>query len=106
MQYLANLLVVPLVPIAMLFSLFAGLAGMLLPTLSGIFTLPAKVLLTYLLDLVQLMSRIPNALIERQLSLKAMLFQYACVFVFVILMWRATEKKHGTIATEKSGENT
>lgn len=101
---LANLLVVPLVPIAMLLALVAGLAGMLVPVVSGIVALPARILLTYILDLVELMSRIPHALVQRQLPLWAMLFLYGCVSLFVLVLWRTTEKKRVILASETSEE--
>lgn len=101
---LANLLVVPLVPIAMLLTLVAGLAGMTMPILSGIIVLPARILLTYMLDLAQLLSRIPYALVQRQLPLAAMLFLYGCVCLFVLVLWHATEKKRGILAPETIGE--
>ncbi|MES2970699.1 MAG: ComEC/Rec2 family competence protein [Patescibacteria group bacterium] len=101
---LSNLLIVPLVPFAMLFALLAGLGGMLLPILGGIIALPARILLTYMLDLVQIISRIPNALVERELSLLSMLFLYLCVSLFVIVLWRQVVKKHVTI-TDVKAEN-
>ena len=58
---LANVLVTPLVPLAMLLSFIAGLAGWLLPALSGWFALPARFLLTYMLDIANLVSRMPGA---------------------------------------------
>ncbi len=100
----ANLLVVPLVPIGMLLALVAGLAGMLVPVLSGIIALPARILLTYMLDLVELMSRIPHALVQRQLPLAGMLFLYGCISVFVLVLWRTTEKKRAILAAETNEE--
>lgn len=96
----ANLLIVPLVPLAMLLALVAGLGGMLLPVLGGIIGWPARILLTYMLDLVELLSRIPNALVQRQLSLLSMLFVYVCVLLFVAVLWRTTEKKRDIIRIE------
>lgn len=101
---MANLLIVPLVPMGMLFALAAGLAGMLVPVLSGIIALPARILLTYMLDLAELMSRIPHALVRRQLPLGAMLFLYGCISLFVVILWRATEKKRAILAQETSGD--
>src|SRR6266404_8669704 len=49
---IANLLVVPLVPIAMLLSAVAGLFGAFVPQIAGWFALPARLLLTYMLDIV------------------------------------------------------
>ncbi len=102
---MANLLVVPLVPLAMLLALVAGLAGMLLPAISGLLALPAQVLLTYMLDLAQLLSRIPHALVERRLSLGSMLFLYGCITLFVVILWRATEKKRVILAAESTENN-
>ncbi len=100
----ANLLVVPLVPLAMLLALIAGLAGMILPTLAGLLALPARIILTYMLDIAELLSRVPNALVERKIELTHMLFLYSCILVFVLILWRATEKKHAIISSETSGE--
>lgn len=88
----ANLIVVPLVPLAMLFALLAGLGGMFLPVLAGLLALPARLLLTYILDLTEIMSRIPHALAHKQIGLEAMLFLYGCSIVFVLVLWRATAK--------------
>ncbi len=98
---LSNLLIVPLVPFAMLFALIAGLGGMILPVLSGLLGLPARILLTYMLDVVQLIAQIPHALVERHLSLTAMLFLYACVLGMVIVLWRQILRRHGKL-TDKN----
>lgn len=85
---LANLLIVPLVPLAMLLALMAGLGGMIMPVLSGVFAIPARILLTYMLDLVSLLARIPHALVKRRIALPQMLFLYGCVISFVAVVWR------------------
>jgi len=102
---LANLLIVPFVPIAMLLTLIAGLSGMLSPILSGIFAAPAKILLTYILDLAQLLAQIPHALVERELSLAAMMFLYGCIFLFMIVTKRATDKKRAIMTAESNGDD-
>ncbi len=56
----ANVLVVSMIPFAMLASLIAGLGGMFVPLLSGVLALPARFILTYMLDTALLLSRIPN----------------------------------------------
>lgn len=99
----ANILIVPLVPLGMLLALAAGLAGMLLPVLSGLIALPAKILLTYMLDLVQLMSQIPHVLVQRHVSLVTMLFLYGCVLVFVLTLWHKVQR-NGKITDVESGE--
>ncbi len=98
---LSNVIVVPLVPFAMLFSLVAGLAGMIVPVASGLFAWPANILMTYMLDIVSLMSRIPNAHIERVLSLVGMLLCYALIIAICLILSRRIKAKYGTI-TDKS----
>ncbi len=56
----ANVLVVSFIPLAMLLCFIAGLAGMALPLLVGWVAWPARLLLTYLLDTAQLLSRVPH----------------------------------------------
>src|SRR5690606_37841161 len=61
---LANVLVVALVPLAMLLCLIAGLAGMLLPAIAGWLAWPARLLLTYMLDIADLLSHIPHIFVQ------------------------------------------
>ena len=56
----ANVLVVTFIPLAMLLTFVAGLVGMWLPLLVGWVAWPARLLLTYLLDTAQLLSRVPH----------------------------------------------
>jgi len=83
----ANLLVVPLVPLAMLLALVAGLGGMLVPTLGGWLAWPARIILTYMLDIVAALSRIPYALAQRTLSLQQMLSIYGLVAAVCVVLW-------------------
>jgi competence protein ComEC len=57
---IANVLVVALVPLAMLLTLIAGLAGMLLAPVMGWLAWPARIVLTYMLDVARLLSNIPH----------------------------------------------
>lgn len=61
---LANVLVVALVPLAMLLCLISGLAGMVLTAIAGWFAWPASLLLTYMVDVAYVLSRIPYASAE------------------------------------------
>ena len=83
----ANVLVVPLIPLAMLLSFISGLAGMYLAAFSGWLALPAKYLLTYLIDMPVLLSRIPNMQYSASLSLGSMLFVYAIFMALVVIFW-------------------
>lgn len=95
---MANVLVVPIVPIAMLFSAIAGLAGMLTPSIAGWFAWPAQIVLTYILDVAQLLSKVPHALVQAKLSLFGMLFLYGLLFVCVAILMHKTKN---AILTDK-----
>lgn len=89
----ANVLIVPLVPLAMLVSFIAALGGMLMPALAGWLAWPAKILMTYMLDLVNLLSRVPHALAPSSLPLPKLIFVYAVVISLVFAMWAKTKRK-------------
>ena len=87
---IANLLVVPLVPLAMLFSAAAGLAGAFVPAIAGWLAFPAKLLLTYMLDIVHMLSNIPSVLIHRSISLPYMIGLYLLVLLAVFTVHKKT----------------
>ena len=101
----ANMLIVPLVPFAMLLSAVAGAAGMLAPALSGWLAWPARLLLTYMIDAMQLLAKVPHALSKQGLSLAQMLLIYAVVVGLCFVLWRKTRGKTGII-TENDGIKT
>lgn len=86
---LTNVLVIPLIPFAMLFSAIAAVAGMLAAPLAGWFAWPANLLLTYILDVVYLFSAIPGIFLHRSISTVSMLYFYA----LVILVFAAAHKQ-------------
>jgi competence protein ComEC len=88
----ANALVVPLVPLAMLLSAVAGIAGALAPQIAGWFALPARLLLTYMLDVVHIMANLPSVLIHRSISLPCMLAIYGFVSLALLAAYRKIPK--------------
>lgn len=88
----ANVMVVPLVPLAMLLSLFAGIAGMLLPNIAGFIGLPAKYVLNYMLGVTTLFSKFPYISFERTITLIQMLLMYASIGLTTIILWRKKRK--------------
>jgi competence protein ComEC len=94
---IANVLLVPLIPLAMLFSLIAGIAGMTIPSLAGWVAWPARLLLTYILDAVTLLSRIPHALLQSTLRWPQMMFIYTVVILLSLVLWHKTKSKNGII---------
>ncbi len=90
---LANMLVVALIPLGMLFSFIAGLAGMFAGAVAGWFAWPANVLLTYMLDIAQLLSRVPHVFQEnRYLSAVDMAACYSFVALVLVFLWKRQQK--------------
>ena len=98
---LANVLVVPLVPIAMSLCLIAGLAGMFVPFMSGWLALPSRLSLTYMLDVVSLLSRLPRALIQQSITVWQMVLMYCGLIILVIILWHKIKTSSGIITDIK-----
>jgi len=102
---LANVLVVALVPLAMLLALVAGLAGMWLPNFAGLVALPARYVLTYMLDAARVLSQIPHTFIEHiGFPLWQMIAAYGVVGLLLGVLWRHPPKS--AIITDKIAEKT
>ncbi len=87
----ANLLVIPFIPAAMLLGLVAGLGGMLVPAVAGWIAWPAKYLLTYMLDIANLLSRIPHAFVQNiGFPLAYMVVSYSVIGFVCFVLWRKT----------------
>lgn len=103
----ANLLVIPFIPLAMVLALGAGLGGMLLPAFAGWLAWPAKMLMTYMLDIANLLARIPHAFVQHiGFSLAAMLASYTMIGFICLILWSKTRLKRATITDriEQTGE--
>ncbi len=94
---LSNVIIGPLVPVAMLFTLVAGLAGMVFPVLSGYIGLPARLLLRYILEIVSLFARVPHALVEQTINLWHMLVMYIVILAATCVMYLQIKTQYGTI---------
>lgn len=91
---LANVIVVPMVPFAMLLSAVAAAAGTWLTPFAGWFAWPAKVLLTYMLDVVRVLSRLPHAAVNGSINTAEMLALYAMVIAMLVAVsFRLKRKK-------------
>lgn len=83
----ANVLVVTLIPLAMLLSLIAGLAGMLAVSLAGWLAWPAILILTYMLDIAQLLASVPHSFLQKiNLSISQMLSVYLIVLLTTLAL--------------------
>lgn len=90
----ANVLVVTMVPLAMLLSMIAGLAGMLAGPVAGWFAWPAAQLLNYMLDTAHFIAHLPGVFVDnRSLSLAAMLALYILIILLTAMLWHKTRAK-------------
>lgn len=81
---LANIIIVPMVPYAMMFSVIAAFAGMIAPVISAWFALPARLILNIMLGLSNWFARWPSAQIQQTLSAGNMIFLYSVITLFII----------------------
>lgn len=99
---IANVLVVPFVPIAMLLSLVSGLSGMFLPSIAGWIAWPARILLTFMLDVVNMLSKIPHALSHTTMTVAELIACYIGISSLCFLLWHKTRSKSGIITDIES----
>lgn len=74
---LANILVLPVVPFAMMFTFIAGAGSLLLPGLAHIFGLPATALLKYSTTIIEKIAEMPGAAGEIKVSSVFLIASYA-----------------------------
>jgi competence protein ComEC len=91
---LTNLIVLPLVPLAMATSFIAGLAGMIIPAFSGWLAWPALLLLSFITHLIDGFAALPWAGRADHLSLPAMLALYAIILVLTLALKRTNTRRH------------
>jgi competence protein ComEC len=101
----ANVLVVPLIPLAMLLSFMAGLTGMLLVPIAGWVAWPARLLLTYILDIATLFARVPHMGFAVTVSLAAMLIMYGAIILVLFTLWRTNTRNDKITEVEKKTED-
>jgi competence protein ComEC len=87
LSLVANVLVVPLIPIAMALTLVAGAIGWSLPVVAW----PAIWLLTYMCQLVQLLSSVSWASVPLSISVPVCLLLYGLVALIGVVLFRKTK---------------
>lgn len=88
---IANVLVVPLIPIAMLFSFIAGIAGMIIPSTAGWAGFPATVLMHYMTTTTRWLSELQWAMIEVKFELLLMVALYLAILAFGVGLFYRTK---------------
>jgi competence protein ComEC len=83
---IANLLILPLVPLAMLLTFVAGIAGMVLPVIG----LPAQWLLSYMVAVAEYVAHLPWAQTTLQINGFVVAAYYIVLLGIGVYMWQRT----------------
>lgn len=87
---LANVLILPLVPLAMLLTFIAGVGALVLPQLADICGAPAYWLLSYMTSIAQYTAGLPWAQTALTISSYGMWLFYGVLAAVCLYMWRKT----------------
>ncbi|MBI3889111.1 ComEC/Rec2 family competence protein [Candidatus Saccharibacteria bacterium] len=88
---LANVLILPFVPLAMLLTFIAGVGTLIAPGLAAIIGTPANVLLSYMVAVAEYLSKLPWAVTEVQIANWVSWVAYAGIVLLIVWLWRATK---------------
>ena len=87
----ANLLVLPLVPLAMLLTFIAGVGGLVVPAFAHFVSLPAQWLLDYMVYVIETLSQVPWALTKVSLEPIFAVAGYLIIGLICLYLWRVTK---------------
>lgn len=87
----ANILVVPLVPLAMLLTFLSGIFMLVAPSIAYLIAAPTEWLLTYMVSISQYLAGLPWAQTEISLHWWAVLLIYLVLILICVYMTRATK---------------
>ncbi len=86
----ANLLVLPFVPLAMLFVFVAGILAVIIPLSVAFVGIPAFFVLTYMTSVIDWFASIPNVSVDISFTIFGVIIFYAILLVVAIYMQRVT----------------
>lgn len=87
---IANLLILPFVPLAMLLTFIAGVGALLLPSLAGLVGAPAQWLLTYMISVAEQAAHVPWAQTNVTINGYIAAVLYGVLIVACLYIWRKT----------------
>lgn len=86
----ANLLILPLVPPAMLLTVLAGMVAYIIPPLAPLVGLPAYAILTYMTSVTGRMASLPWSQGEITVSFAAVAIAHGLILMIILYLWRRT----------------
>ncbi len=98
---LANVLIVPLIPLAMLLVAIAGFMDMALPAVAAFIAVPAHALLALIVWMVYIMSAVPWASIEVHISALGLVLWYSMMGIAVAISWAKLSRQQRRQALQK-----
>lgn len=87
---LANLVVLPLVPLAMLLTFVVGVVGLALPVLADLAALPAYWLLRYMTWIIDQLAQLPWAQFEVEIGVGTAMVMYGVLLLCIVVLKRRT----------------
>ncbi len=90
LSIVANILILPLIPIAMALTAIAGLACLVLPISGTIIAWPAEFVLRYMTFVTGRLAQLPLASVEIQFTFTTVVLSYLFMSVGMIYLWRRT----------------
>ncbi len=86
----ANLLVLPLIPLTMALTFIAGLSGLILPAAAHVFGLPATIILRYMTTVVSHIADLPGAQGDLTINIAILGTSYILLAIIAGAFWRKT----------------
>jgi competence protein ComEC len=93
---LANVLVVPLIPLTMLLTFVSGVMGLLLPGIALWFGMPVNLILEYMKIVISWLANLPGARSEITFGMPIVILSYVVITAIAIYIWRATKHNFRT----------
>ena len=88
---IANVLILPLIPLAMILIFFAGIGGLTLASIAGLIGWPAEILLRYMTTIIDKLGALPQATSEINFNLSFAIAGYIIIFGGMVILWRKTD---------------
>lgn len=87
----SNLLILPLVPLAMLLTFIAGVGNLVTPIIAGFIGMPATWLLHYMVSVAEYLASLPWAVSSVQFPWWGVAICYVVIISMCLYMWRVTK---------------